>query len=253
MRLTERDKHILEHVLLYGCLTCEQIRKVAGMQLKNCQRRLRKLCSQDYLRKVPLPTTTAGKAPFLYYGGEAAAALFETTVSKPRLTIRLSHQLRNTDLLITMQQSAAPYTCTVLPEHQIRTEKGLPIIPDGACSLSNGEKSLLFMVECDDGTEIVRSPSFHEDVENKCLRYLDMFKGNKVGLYERYFGTGFLRFRTLFVVADPRRIGGLFSILNEKRFRFIWVTTKTQLRRKGMLAPIWTVPSEGKRNIPLVG
>ena len=252
MRLTERDLEIIRYVGAFGCMTSGQVAILFGMNIKVCQRLLRRLCRADYLRNLPMPTVKAGRCPNLFYLGSQGAFLLDAEVSKPRLTLKLSHQRRNTDLMISIirEFSDSGLKCEVLPESVFRSiNPSAELIHDGVFALRRNGKSALFMLENCSGTESVKSPSFHEDIEVKMERYVELFEKPNIYLYENYFEQNFNRFRLLFITNNEQRkslIGRL--AMEHDKHGFIWITTLRDFQRHGVNAPIWAVPALDQYN-----
>ncbi|MCK5707046.1 MAG: replication-relaxation family protein [Candidatus Aureabacteria bacterium] len=254
MRIQERDKEILEDICKFQCLTSYQIAKLYEMNLKVCQRRLRKLCKNDYLRKLPIPSIKSGRSPYLYYLGEKGASLLNISISKPRLTLQLSHQIKNTEIVIDIKCSFknTNIQCDILPEHLIRKAQ-LELIPDCALKISKNNKNALFMLEICMGTEIAKSPSCHEDVDSKICRYTDFFDQNDMQCYENYFGCNFKRFRLLFIANSYQRLAGISRIISEHdSYGFILISTLKELKAKGISGKIWHVPALEQSHISII-
>ena len=257
MRLTDRDEQIIRFVIMYGCLTTAQIANLFCMGIKNTQRRLRKLVQAGgYLRRVSLPVLSKGGNPSLFYLGEQGSQLTNTPSYKPRLTLGLSHQLKNTDLLIQIILSfrnSPVVECHVMPEHLIKIA-GQEIIPDGAFLLKKQNKSALFFIENDSGTEVAQSPTFNQDIDAKFSGYVEMFRqNNNIQLYNDFFDCELNRFRVLFITSSPRRLTSIYSIASDKDpYGFIWLTTMTEFKRRGIAANIFQVPGLSKSNLSII-
>jgi len=256
--LTSRDMDILKWVYLFGSLSTSQIALLFDWHIKVCQRGLRKLIKEDYLRRIPLPTTN-GRSPFLYYLGDKGASLLKVEASKPRLNRQFTHAMENADLLIQVGISfkSSEISCQILPEHIIRTsnhEKDL--IPDGSFMLKSKEqeKQALFLIENDSSTEIVKSPTFNEDIENKIIKYLELFENNDIEFFENYFEAEFNRFRLLFISNNSKRLAAISKIVAEHdTYGFIWLTTLNNFNKKGITQDIWHVPGLNKNNLSILG
>lgn len=254
LRLTDRDiKDILEKVNIFQCMTTVQIAKVNEMHIKVCQRRLRKLLKEDYLRKVLIPTTK-GRSPYLLYLGSKGEALLNTRSSKPRLTLQLTHQQKNTDILIDIINSfkSTGIKCGVLPEHLIRIAEQ-EIIPDGTFMLERNNKSILLLIENCSGTEIIKSPSFNQDIETKIIRYEEMFVDNNVRYYEDYFKRNLRRFRLLYLTNDTSRQSSISSLIKDHDIHgFVYISTLSEFKQKGITANIWNIPAVNKFNQSII-
>lgn len=254
MRIQERDREILKDISMFQCLTSYQTARLYNMNLKVCQRRLRKLCKNDYLRKLPIPSIKSGRSPYLYYLGEKGASLFNISTSKPRLTLQLSHQIKNTDIIVDVKCSFKNTNiyCDILPEHLIRKEQ-LELIPDCALKISRNNKNALFLLEICQGTETAKSLSLNEDIESKICRYADFFEQNYMQFYENYFGCKFKRFRLLFIANSNQRLTSIKRIIAEHdSYGFVLISTIKELKVNGILGKIWHVPALNHPNISII-
>ncbi len=253
MRLTERDLNILTSMFSFGFLTTAQIAELFGMHLKVCQRRLRVLVKKDYLRKVLIPTINQGGLHNLFYPGKQAEAFFDIQASRPRLNWKTSHAIKNIDVMIQIALTCKRLNleCNLLPENIIR-RSGQDVIPDGAFNLRKNGRSALFCLENDSGTEVLRSPSFNNDVENKILRYLELFEENNIGFYEQHFSQKFNRFRVLFIANNLNRLLGLSELLSEPECHFIWLSTLPKFNKEGICGNIWNVPANNEFNLSII-
>jgi len=254
MRLQEgRDKQILHYVSLFGFLTSLQLSTLHKTNIKVMQRRLRKMVFDEYLKKIPLPTTTMGACPYIYFLGSRSEQLLKIKSGRPRLNASLSHMIRNVDLMIQAMLSAEQegLTCEILPEHIMRSEN-LNLIPDGAFTLSRNGKKALFMLESDGGTMVLKSDSMYSDIENKFLKYIEMFSGNSVGYYSKCFSYEFNRFRLLYICEDKARLKNILQMAENMGMNFIFITTQSLFMAQGLNFPIWDSPSFGKDRKKLI-
>lgn len=255
MRLTGRDIEILKAVFSFGFLTCSQIASLFSINLKICQRRLRLLFKDDYLRSLPLPTIRAGRAPLLFHIGGEGETLLGVRASKPRLNRETTHAMKNTDIMIGIwiESRRAGLECELLPEHCIRVLEQR-IIPDGAFCLKREDSQALFLIENCSGTEIVRSPTFNEDIESKIIRYVEMFERNEIEFYEEYYEAFLRRFRLLYITNNETRLRAISEVVAEHDIHaFIWMTTISELESRGVLGDIWHIPATSKFNVSIMG
>jgi hypothetical protein len=257
MQITKRDFKIFELLYLFQCLKVEQIALLFGMNIKVCQRRLRKLCTSGFLQKRIVPSTMPGASPLLYYLGQHGASFLDVPISTPRFTRQLSHQQKNTDIMTDIFlkfQKAGNIEFRLLPEHIIRTSnQHNGVIPDGSFTLQKGYKSALYLFENCSGTEIIRSPTYNEDIENKILRYAEMFNTNSTQFYSKYFESAFKRFRLLYITNNDKRLESISKIVAEHdKHGFILLTTLLKLKKHGVDASIWLVPTTGEINQKIV-
>ena len=248
MRLQEgRDMRIFNYLAIFGFLKADQIASLTKSNIKIIQRRLKMMFRNGFLNRISLPSFKLGSNAFLYFLGPRAESLLNIQASRPRLNNQTSHQLRNNDIMIKVICSArnAGIECAILPEHLIRQAEQR-LIPDGSFCLTRKNKSALFMLESDEGTESMISPTFNDDIENKFLSYKAAFEENSIKFYEDYFGKKFNRFRLLYVVKNRRRIESIKKLLEEKNYCFVYLTTLNLLMNQGIFADIWQIPALNK-------
>ncbi len=259
MRLQERDKEIFSYLAKFHCLKAEHIALLFGMNIKNCQRRLRKLTAKGYFEFIQSPGISAGKSPYLFYLSETGCGVMNIEYRKPRLTLKLSHQQRNTDILVKIisEFKDSDFVCEIIPEHVLREEQPA-IIPDGAVMIqrksSDGvKKQALFLIENCEGTEIIQSKSFNQDIEKKLVSYVSFFSEGDTSLYDRLFGCAFKRFRLLYIASSEQKKNSISKIIsNLDSDGFIWITTIEQFEAKGIKANIWQVPGTGEKERKLL-
>ena len=251
MRITERDNELIRIVAEFSCMTSVQISKYFEMNMKVCQRRLRKLHSAGYLQRRLVPSTMPGASPLLYFLGLHGASLLGVPISRPRLNRHFTHMQQCTDIMIDMFLSferADDIKFKLLPEHYIRSaNQHNGTIPDGSFSLNKDEKSALFLIEYDAETEILKSPTHNEDIQSKICRHVEMFKSNSIQYYSNYFENAFKRFRLLYITNSQKRLNSISKIVAEHdEHGFILLTTLPKLLKHGVNACIWFGPATGE-------
>ena len=119
--------------------------------------------------------------------------------------------------------------------------------------LTKEKKTALFLLESCMGTEIIRSPSFCEDIESKLIRYCEIFTNNQIRFFENFFGSIFTRFRLLYITNNAQRLSALYRIISEHdKWGFIWLTTLNDINKKGITGNIWHVAAHNKYNLSIV-
>ena len=117
------------------------------------------------------------------------------------------------------------------------------MIPDAvfAMSCEEQDKTLLFFVEVDMGTESLTSPSrASRDFREKILRYQDHFRAAAYKRYEAPLGCGLRGFRLLVVTNSPRRLASLCRLVQQTPpSDFIWLTDQASMFANGLSAAIW--------------
>jgi hypothetical protein len=123
------------------------------------------------------------------------------------------------------------------------------MIPDGVFIITNkeSEKSLLFFLEVDMGTETLQSTKLNpRDVRQKIINYQTMFQENQYKRYEKIFNTDLNGFRLLFLANDLVRMKAICHLAQRMSHSdFIWVTDQKQMFSHGVSAEIW---ARGGRN-----
>lgn len=253
MKITGRDKAIIKKVAMYQCLTTSQVQRLYFDGLKNCQRRLRLLAKAGFLSFIPVPSVKPGKPENLYYLGNKGSELLNFPASKPRFTRGLTHQQKNTDLLIDIELAfrQTDIDCKIMPEHLIRIAGNQQIIPDGVIMLTRNN-SVLFMLENDCSTEPLRS-SQHNDLEAKLASYFTLFTDNNVVLYNRFFHKSFNRFRLLLVADNNTRFKAVSElVVSYDKHNFMFLTTLAKFKKYGITGNIWNLPAQDKSELSII-
>jgi len=122
-------------------------------------------------------------------------------------------------------------------------EKTDYMIPDGVFTIyeKESEKSLLFFLEVDMGTEtlakIDRTPG---DVRQKIINYQALFQSENYKRYEEIFNTEFKGFRLLFLTNLHVTMKAICGLIQEMPpSNFIWVTDQERMFSNGISAEIW--------------
>jgi len=118
------------------------------------------------------------------------------------------------------------------------------IIPDGIFSITHAEsnKSLLFFLEVDMGTETLSSRSTRtKDIRRKILSYQEIFRSLRYKQLEDHFELSFRGFRTLFVANHESRLQQLSRLVKSiTSSEFVWLTSIESVFNRGISASIWT-------------
>ena len=125
----------------------------------------------------------------------------------------------------------------------VNSKLGNVLIPDGIFSISYEpqQKSLLFFLEADMGTETLTSqnPS-RNDFRRKILEYQHIFQSQLYKRFESIFGCQFNGFRTLVVADSKSRLSQLCRLAKSmKSTGFIWLTDKDSIFANGISDLIW--------------
>jgi hypothetical protein len=124
-----------------------------------------------------------------------------------------------------------------------RAEDGTRCKPDATFSIcdSNQDKTLLFFLEVDLGTETLASPKRElTDIRQKILNYGICFDTQVYKQYERLWKCQLNGFRLLFLTDTSSRMSTLCSLVREMQpSDFIWIAQKDRMFEDGISADIW--------------
>jgi len=144
-----------------------------------------------------------------------------------------SHDLRmgNADNLLLQEHFAIDET----------SENTLIMIPDGVFTISHKEKTLLFFLEVDMGTETLASTKPGAgDVRQKILNYQSLFRTGHYKRYEQIFDAELSGFRLLFLTNSSSRSKNMCALVQDiPPSDFIWITDQNQMFAQGVSADIW--------------
>jgi DNA-binding MarR family transcriptional regulator len=121
------------------------------------------------------------------------------------------------------------------------SENPLTMIPDGVFTISHKEKTILFFLEVDMGTETLAS-AHHEpgDVRQKIINYQSLFRSNHYKRYEKILDAELNGFRLIFLTNSLSRSKKLCELVQEiPPSDFIWITDQNQMFEQGVSAKIW--------------
>ena len=117
------------------------------------------------------------------------------------------------------------------------------MIPDGVFTIRDkeSEKSLLFFLEVDMGTEtLAKTDRTSGDIRQKIINYQAIFRSNHYKRYEKFFNTKFNGFRLLFLANLPGTMKSICGLIQEMPpSNFIWVTDQDRMFSHGISAEIW--------------
>jgi hypothetical protein len=115
--------------------------------------------------------------------------------------------------------------------------------PDATFSIydSHQDKTLLFFLEVDLGTETLASPKRGlTDIRQKILNYGTCFDTQVYKRYERLWKCELNGFRLLFLTDTSSRMSTLCSLVREMQpSDFIWIAEKDRMFKDGISAEIW--------------
>jgi hypothetical protein len=125
-----------------------------------------------------------------------------------------------------------------------KTVREVKFTPDAVFVLTNAarDKSLLFFLEVDCGTETLASPQRDmSDIRQKILNYQWYFQSLRYKRYEGAFNVPFLHgFRVLFLARTTGRLVALCKLTQEMDpSGFIYLSEQQRLFEDGVFAKIW--------------
>lgn len=259
MRLTERDKRIIENVYLYRFLTRDQIRLLnfENASITACQRRLSLLYHNQYLSAIQKPIPSGyGSSKRVYClskrGIEAIAFMHDGLDPRKIKWSRkqnkvemyfLEHTLAINDVRVAFTVSARrlDFTLEWIPESELKAlkekvddpdnpGKSLAVTPDSYIILEGESKRAFFFLEADRATESSRR------WKDKIRGYIEYVRSGK---YQERYKTDVLRVLT--VTTTKERLENLFSATkNIYGANFFWFTDRKKLKGNNIIKdPIW--------------
>lgn len=274
MRLTARDKAIVQAIYEYRVLSSVQIEallfpsdKLRGKRTV-CQRRLQLLYHHQFIIRIPQPVVIGeGRAPFVYALDERGAQLVASQLGIDRADVGwqpkynrfgamfLEHLLAINEVRVVMKLISQDTLWNVtawIDEAEFRTgayaqqvpfrmkgARKVRIFPDGYFRLGQADthQEAHFFLEVDQGT--MSNARWQE----KILAYRE-FRDN--GLSERFYGTR--HFRVLTVTTSQKRLKNLQKATQRvKGDHYFWFTTQEAIdiwQSQTILKPIWRAPDK---------
>lgn len=121
------------------------------------------------------------------------------------------------------------------------SHESLRVMPDAAFTISHQQKSLLFLLEVDMGSEpIASAQSQRACIAGKCRDYVDVYRRASYKQLEPVFNATFKGFRVLFLCNSSKRMRDICRFLTQAgNLDFCWVADEHHLLKEGMASPIW--------------
>jgi hypothetical protein len=150
--------------------------------------------------------------------------------------------LSPTSPLTPRREDGQPIVCdSVLVGPGARTPRDFT--PDGVFSITDRtqQKTLLFFLEADMGTETIASPSGRAgDIRGKITTYQAYFRSGQYKRYGNFWSCDLLGFRLLVVTATENRLTSLCRLVQRMPpSDFVWLTDQDRVLGNGLAAPIW--------------
>lgn len=128
-----------------------------------------------------------------------------------------------------------------MPDDEPGEERHL--LPDAVFTVTDmeGDKTLLFFLEVDMGTEpITRSRQNAPAIADKIMNYQAYFRSGAFKRYEEMWSASLNGFRLLFLCSDSTRTRPLCQAVRSlPPSDFIWLTTQERMLTEGVSADIW--------------
>ena len=157
----------------------------------------------------------------------------------PQLSIQF---LSPTSPFLKRDQDNRPF---IFEPHPIegRERQSNGFTPDGVFSISHSEKNktLLFFLEVDLGTESIASPKRHpRDIRQKVTNYQRHFQSGQYKRYEKIWNCSLKGFRLLFLTNTNGRLAALCRLVQQMPpSDFVWLTDQERMFSHGLSAEIW--------------
>lgn len=271
--LTLRDRALLCDTWRYRYLTSGQVARLHFSHPKVAQRRLRQLVAAGFLRRFhPSEATKAGFQTWWYAltrpgarevsaaTGLPVAAVLPPT-RQPRTLGFLVHHTQTTDFRLWLHEACTPssgFSYAYLPSYDETTSNGrrscraaLPLpgspgslVPDDVFTLTHGDRSALFLLEVDRGTEPLTG--HHPNaIERKLLAYRTAYDTHAEDHLASVFGADLTGFRILCLVPDAARQARFLELAHRLDLvPLVWVAMTSLTQDRGRLdAPAWAVTS----------
>jgi hypothetical protein len=260
MRLTDRDRRIIEVVYQLRFLTRDQIKKLEFEKgsMTACQRRLSLLFHNGYLTAVHKPITTGyGSSKRIYCLSRKGAALIshlygENEAGKIKWDEKqnkvehffIEHNLAINDVRIAFLKSAkadGDYNLFWFSEKEVKawkekvddpenSGKTLAITPDSFFYLLGQKKKAYYFLEIDRATEANRR------WRDKIRGYVEYIKSGK---YQQRFQTSALRVLTV-TTSDKRMANLIKTTQSVENAYFFLFSTFDRIKGKNIIFdPIW--------------
>lgn len=276
-KITKGDIELLSHITEYKFLTVKQLVALSQRSIQVIRRRLRFLTDEGFIasferglgqgpgRRENIIVATEKCLEHLgghglisdhaaYVTDKTSDSIFldhdllvnwflihlvQITREEPRLKIQhlttSSHSLKggSADQPLLMERFAVGGS----------PDETITMIPDGVFVITDeaSEKSLLFFLEVDMGTETLQSTKQTPgDVRQKIINYQNLFRGNQYKRYEKIFDVDLNGFRLLFITNTLVRMKAISNLVQQMPpSDFIWVTDQEQMFSHGVSAEIW--------------
>jgi len=273
-KITSKEKELLFQILEYGILSTNQIMLINGVGKREVQRKLESLRNKNVITFHNIKKEgRRGRTEYVSSISESGARIIRSEFegqlhfSSDKIMFKNIHIAKH-QLLVNWFRIHLNYLPIKLPDLTVEfisattpflpsKKNGLPIIseqvetkllkinftPDGVFCLKNKKqnKSLLFFLEVDMGTESITTKSSKtNNISTKINNYKAYFQTEKYRRYQKKWNTLFNGFRLLFLTNSLERAKRICKqVGSDKSNNFIWVANKFELFEKGLGGKIW--------------
>ncbi len=140
----------------------------------------------------------------------------------------------------------------LITENLLIENSTVTLIPDGVFHIKseNQNKSLLFFLEVDMGTESLQNNGIRSNnIATKIQNYKSYFQSEKYLRYQKKWNTIFNGFRLLILTNTAKRKVSISNFINSDSSNdFVWVADQSEMFEKGLGGRIWS--RGGKLSIP---
>jgi hypothetical protein len=275
-KITNGDIKLLSAIAEYKFLTVKQLAVITQRSMQVIRRRLRSLRSECLISlKERDFGGTSGRLEYISFlsekglelarGKEILSAHAKYITDKTAKSIVIDHDLLVNWFFIHLIQIQRenPRLSTqhlTISSHKLNSgdaEKPLlmeqfsndqssenyTMIPDGVFIITDteSEKSLLFFLEVDMGTEAKTSSKGRpNNIRQKIINYQALFGTGQYKRYEKIFNVSLNGFRLLFLSSTPAKLKSLCKIVQEiPPTDFVWLADQDQMFSNGLSAEIW--------------
>jgi DNA-binding PadR family transcriptional regulator len=265
-RLRRVDTQLLMDIAEYRMMTIEQVAVLMARTKQSIWRRLRDLEKQGFLqtqlrergRKRGRPEGMVilspqgwellkKSTPSMVVNDDVLAGNLSCQDHQLLLNWFRLHLNAVSDTLPQLNVHFLAHSSPLLPnsltEQIIVNDQTIRFIPDAVFSLTDTrqQKSLLFCLEVDCGTETLASPRRKPtDIRQKILNYQTYLQKEQYKRYEKLWGKLFHGFRLLFLTVSQGRLAKLCQLVQDiPPSDFIWLTDHDSMFSEGLSAPIW--------------
>lgn len=281
--LTKKDLSFLYLIAEYIILLADQIALLNFTKKRMVQRRISKLSKLNLVNVIPRTFGASIGRPenIISLNENGLKVLKEEKLIDPKIPLERCNvdnsKTIEHELLINWSRIHSQYIRKKLPYLKIDfissktpflpiRSNGLPLIsesfsvknshinfiPDGVFYINNENqnKSLLFFLEVDRGTESLKSNNSNSNnILSKIKNYRIYFYSGKYKRYQKKWNTLFNGFRLLFLTNSPERSKSISNLVNtEKTNDFIWIADQYDMFKKGLGGKIWA--RGGRNNAP---